>query len=133
MGSKKVSKSSRTSKKEVKNRIELKKENIQKYGSSIRIAKISRMLKKLPSTITFLVMKKRIINESVRKINVSNGLWGDIRYKIILKSVLKKNSNTINCIIIIDKTWQKVTSRTMNSASKKLWPNCAPGRYFQGF
>ena len=33
----------------------------------------------------------------------------------------------MNCLKIIDKAWDGVTKRTLNSAWKKLWPDCILG------
>ena len=38
--------------------------------------------------------------------------------------------NILNCLTLVDKAWQQVTYRTMNSAWRKLWPECVAGRDF---
>ena len=42
-----------------------------------------------------------------------------------LKEFWRTHFNVLHSIILIDKAWQDVTTRTLNSAWKKLWPECA--------
>lgn len=37
------------------------------------------------------------------------------------------------CVNLIDKAWDKVSQRTMNSGWRNLWPDCIPGWDFEGF
>ncbi|XP_039608550.1 tigger transposable element-derived protein 1-like [Polypterus senegalus] len=45
---------------------------------------------------------------------------------LTLKEFLKNHFNIVHCISLIDKAWEDVTYRTLNSAWKKLWPDCVP-------
>ncbi|XP_066242692.1 tigger transposable element-derived protein 1-like [Saccopteryx leptura] len=53
--------------------------------------------------------------------------------ELSLREFWKKHLNILNCVSLIDKAWQGVTSRTMNSAWKKLWPGCVHVTDFEGF
>ncbi|GCC31462.1 hypothetical protein chiPu_0009920 [Chiloscyllium punctatum] len=46
---------------------------------------------------------------------------------------VKKFSEFVNTEGIIDKAWRELSLRTMNSAWKKLWPECVAGLDFEGF
>ncbi|GCC20975.1 hypothetical protein chiPu_0000147 [Chiloscyllium punctatum] len=46
---------------------------------------------------------------------------------------VKRFCEFVNPEGIIDKAWREVSLRTMNSAWKKLWPECVAGRDFEGF
>ncbi|XP_066108863.1 tigger transposable element-derived protein 1-like [Saccopteryx bilineata] len=72
MGPKKVSRASSPLKKKARNTIELKKEIIEKYESGFKIAEISRMYRKSPSTISSIVVKKEAIKEAnvAKSVNV---------------------------------------------------------------
>nr|XP_053647234.1 tigger transposable element-derived protein 1-like [Cherax quadricarinatus] len=50
-----------------------------------------------------------------------------------LREFWRNHFNILNCISLIDKAWQGVTSRTMNSAWRKLWPECVLKKVFGGF
>ncbi|XP_005008025.1 tigger transposable element-derived protein 1-like [Cavia porcellus] len=43
-----------------------------------------------------------------------------------------KHFHIVNCLKIIDKTWDGVTKRTLNSAWRKLWPDCVLGHDLEG-
>nr|XP_057925930.1 tigger transposable element-derived protein 1-like [Doryrhamphus excisus] len=43
---------------------------------------------------------------------------------LTLREFWSNHFNILNCISLIDKAWQGVTSRSMNSAWRKLWPEC---------
>jgi len=45
----------------------------------------------------------------------------------------KHHFNILHCLTLVDKARQQVTYRTMNSAWRKLWPECVAGRDFEGF
>ena len=45
----------------------------------------------------------------------------------------KNHFNIYHRITLIDKAWNQVPYRTMNSAWRKLWPNCVTEREFEGF
>uniref|UniRef100_UPI00358DE2FE tigger transposable element-derived protein 1-like n=1 Tax=Myxine glutinosa TaxID=7769 RepID=UPI00358DE2FE len=53
--------------------------------------------------------------------------------ELILRDFWKDHYNILHCLRIIDKAWREVSLRTMNSAWKKLWPDCVAGRDFEGF
>ncbi|XP_014790984.1 tigger transposable element-derived protein 1-like [Octopus bimaculoides] len=52
---------------------------------------------------------------------------------LTLREFLKKHYNIVNCLKIIDMAWQDVTRRTLNSAWRKLWPDCVSERDFEEF
>lgn len=45
----------------------------------------------------------------------------------------KEHFNIAIDLKIIDAAWQGVTTPTLNSASKNLWPDCIAERDFEGF
>ncbi|XP_044137796.1 tigger transposable element-derived protein 1-like [Bufo gargarizans] len=47
---------------------------------------------------------------------------------LTLKEFWKKHFNVVHCINLIDKAWEEVTPRTLNSAWRKLWPECVAER-----
>ncbi|XP_069956616.1 tigger transposable element-derived protein 1-like [Cherax quadricarinatus] len=53
--------------------------------------------------------------------------------QLTLKEFWKDHFNILNCINLIGKAWEEVTKRTLNSAWKKLWPECVDKRDFEGF
>nr|XP_053653136.1 tigger transposable element-derived protein 1-like [Cherax quadricarinatus] len=53
--------------------------------------------------------------------------------QLTLKVFWKDHFNILNCINLIGKAWEGVTKRTLNSAWKKLWPECVDKRDFEGF
>ncbi|KAM6168259.1 tigger transposable element-derived protein 1-like [Erethizon dorsatum] len=44
----------------------------------------------------------------------------------------KHHFHIVNCLKIIDKAWDGVTKRTLNSAWRKLWPDCVFGHDLEG-
>nr|XP_020633897.1 tigger transposable element-derived protein 1-like isoform X5 [Pogona vitticeps] len=44
---------------------------------------------------------------------------------LTLREFWKEHFNVLHCIRLIDKAWQDVATQTLNSAWKKLWPECA--------
>uniref|UniRef100_A0A8C5W8W6 HTH CENPB-type domain-containing protein n=1 Tax=Leptobrachium leishanense TaxID=445787 RepID=A0A8C5W8W6_9ANUR len=44
-----------------------------------------------------------------------------------------KHFNVLHCINLIDKAWEQVTYRTLNSAWGKLWPECVAQRDMEEF
>ena len=38
----------------------------------------------------------------------------------------------MSCLKIIDKAWDGVTKRTLNSAQRDLWPDCVLGQDLEG-
>ncbi|XP_045139357.1 tigger transposable element-derived protein 1-like isoform X2 [Portunus trituberculatus] len=52
---------------------------------------------------------------------------------LTLREFWKVHFNILNCINLIDKAWDGVTVRTLNTAWQKLWPECVPHRDFEGF
>ena len=53
--------------------------------------------------------------------------------ELTLRNFWKYHFNIVHCINIIDKAWDAVTYRTMNSAWRRLWPECVTEREFEGF
>ena len=53
--------------------------------------------------------------------------------QLTLREFWKDHFNILNCVNIIDQAWGNVTYRTLNSAWRKLWPECVPERDFEGF
>ncbi|KAM6468469.1 uncharacterized protein PHA67_007400 [Liasis olivaceus] len=51
---------------------------------------------------------------------------------LTLKEFWKKHFNVLHCINLIDKAWEDVTYQTLNSAWRKLWPECVTERDFEG-
>ncbi|KAM6448559.1 uncharacterized protein PHA67_020759 [Liasis olivaceus] len=51
---------------------------------------------------------------------------------LTLKEFWKKHFNVLHCISLIDKSWEDVTYRTLNSAWRKLWPECVAERDCEG-
>ena len=52
---------------------------------------------------------------------------------LTLREFWKDHLNIVNSLSIIYVAWQCVTRRTLNSASKKLWPECVSTSNFSGF
>ena len=52
---------------------------------------------------------------------------------LTLPEFWKGHFNIVNSLNIIDVAWQGVTKRTLNSAWKKLWPECVSHSAFSGF
>jgi hypothetical protein len=46
---------------------------------------------------------------------------------LTLREFWKNHFHIVNCLKIIDKAWDGVTKRTLNSAWRKLWPDCVEG------
>jgi len=53
--------------------------------------------------------------------------------ELTLRDFWKHHFNILHCLTLVDRAWQQVTYRTMNSAWRKLWPECVAGRDFEGF
>nr|XP_053643709.1 tigger transposable element-derived protein 1-like [Cherax quadricarinatus] len=53
--------------------------------------------------------------------------------QLTLKEFWKDHFNILNCRNLIGMAWEGVTKRTLNSAWKKLWPECVDKRDFEGF
>ena len=53
--------------------------------------------------------------------------------QITLRDFWKNQFNIYHCITLIDKAWNQVSYKTMNSAWRKLWPDCFTEREFEGF
>lgn len=53
--------------------------------------------------------------------------------ELTIRDFWKHHFNILHCLTLVDKAWQQVTYRTMNSAWRKLWPECVAGRDFEGF
>lgn len=53
--------------------------------------------------------------------------------ELTLRDIWKHHFNILHCLTLIDKTWRQVTYRTMNSAWRKLWPDCIASRDFEDF
>ena len=53
--------------------------------------------------------------------------------ELTLQMFWRNHFNIYHCITIIDKAWDQVSYRTMNSAWRKLWPDCVAERKFEGF
>nr|XP_053631974.1 tigger transposable element-derived protein 1-like [Cherax quadricarinatus] len=53
--------------------------------------------------------------------------------ELTLREFWKDHFNILICINLIGKTWEGVTCRTLNSAWRKLWPECVQERDFEGF
>ncbi|XP_068204478.1 tigger transposable element-derived protein 1-like isoform X2 [Palaemon carinicauda] len=49
-----------------------------------------------------------------------------------LRAFWKDQFHIVKCLKIIDKAWEGVTTRTLNSAWKRLWPECIPEKDFEG-
>ncbi|XP_023665526.1 histone-lysine N-methyltransferase EHMT2 isoform X7 [Paramormyrops kingsleyae] len=52
---------------------------------------------------------------------------------LTLREFWKNHFHIVNCLKIIDKAWDGVTKRTLNSAWRKLWSDCVLGHGFEGF
>ena len=53
--------------------------------------------------------------------------------QLTLRDFWKNHFNIYHCITLIDKAWNQVSYKTMNSAWRKLWPDCVTEREFEGF
>jgi len=53
--------------------------------------------------------------------------------ELTLRDFWKHHFNILHCLTLADKASQQVTYRTMNSACRKLWPECVAGRDFEDF
>ncbi|XP_019512623.1 PREDICTED: tigger transposable element-derived protein 1-like [Hipposideros armiger] len=51
---------------------------------------------------------------------------------LTLREFWKNHFHIVNCLKIIDKAWDGVTKRTLNSAWSKLWPDCVLGHDLEG-
>lgn len=52
---------------------------------------------------------------------------------LTLREYWKDHFNIVICLRIIDQAWLSVTTRTLTSAWKKLWPESVAERTFEGF
>nr|XP_020452715.1 tigger transposable element-derived protein 1 [Monopterus albus] len=52
---------------------------------------------------------------------------------LTLREFWKNHFHIVNCLKLIDKAWNWVTKRTLNSAWRKLWSDCALGHDVEGF
>ncbi|XP_026576481.1 tigger transposable element-derived protein 1-like isoform X2 [Pseudonaja textilis] len=52
---------------------------------------------------------------------------------LTLREFWKYHFNIVHCLSLIDKAWEDVTYWTLNSAWKKLWPECVAERDFERF
>nr|XP_045581449.1 tigger transposable element-derived protein 1-like [Procambarus clarkii] len=52
---------------------------------------------------------------------------------LTLKEFWKNHFNILGALRLIDKAWEGVTRRTLNSAWRNLWPEGVPERDFEGF
>nr|XP_053637938.1 tigger transposable element-derived protein 1-like [Cherax quadricarinatus] len=52
---------------------------------------------------------------------------------LTLRDFWKEHFSILHCISLIGKAWEEVTTRTLNSAWRKLWPDCVHKRDFEGF
>ena len=53
--------------------------------------------------------------------------------QLTLREFWKDHFNILSCLNLIDQAWQGITVRTLNSAWRKLWPDCIQDRDFEGF
>ncbi|XP_045615135.2 tigger transposable element-derived protein 1-like [Procambarus clarkii] len=53
--------------------------------------------------------------------------------ELTLKEFWKNHFNILGALHLIDKAWEGVTRRTLNSAWRNLWPEGVPERDFEGF
>ena len=53
--------------------------------------------------------------------------------ELTLRVSLKGDLHILNAINFIDSAWNQVSYRKINSAWKKLWPECVPDRHLDGF
>lgn len=53
--------------------------------------------------------------------------------QLALKEFWKDHFTILNCVNMVDQAWTNVTYRTLNSAWRKLWPECVTQRNFEGF
>ncbi|KAJ7303222.1 hypothetical protein JRQ81_012158 [Phrynocephalus forsythii] len=54
------------------------------------------------------------------------------RTNLTLREFWKNHFDMANCLKIVSKAWAAVTQRTLNSAWRKLWPDCVLGRSLEG-
>ncbi|XP_039632281.1 tigger transposable element-derived protein 1-like [Polypterus senegalus] len=52
---------------------------------------------------------------------------------LTLREFWKNHFHIVSCLKIIDKAWEGITKRTLNSAWRKLWPDCIFGQDSEGF
>ncbi|XP_069961022.1 tigger transposable element-derived protein 1-like [Cherax quadricarinatus] len=52
---------------------------------------------------------------------------------LTLREFWREHFSILHCITLIGKAWEGVTTRTSNSAWRKLWPDCVDKRDFEGF
>ncbi|XP_069961423.1 uncharacterized protein [Cherax quadricarinatus] len=53
--------------------------------------------------------------------------------ELTLREFWRNHFTILHCISLIDKAWQEVTSRTINSSWRKLWPECVLQKDLEGF
>lgn len=53
--------------------------------------------------------------------------------QLTLRDFWKNHFNILCCINLVDQAWNEVSYSTMNSAWRKLWPDCVTERDFEGF
>nr|XP_053640973.1 tigger transposable element-derived protein 1-like [Cherax quadricarinatus] len=53
--------------------------------------------------------------------------------QLTLREFWREHLNILNCVNLIGKAWEGVTKKTLNSAWKKLWPECVDKKDFEGF
>ncbi|KAM8812653.1 tigger transposable element-derived protein 1-like [Rhynchonycteris naso] len=106
MGPKKVSRASIPLKKKARNTIKLKKEIIEKYESSFKIAEIGRIYGKSPTTISSIVVKK----EAIKEANVAKGVY----------VLMKQRSQTIEDVKQLLLIWINQKQLDGNSVSEAI-------------
>ncbi|XP_068250614.1 tigger transposable element-derived protein 1-like [Palaemon carinicauda] len=52
---------------------------------------------------------------------------------LTLREFWKDHFHIVSCLKMIDKAWEGVTNRTLNSAWRKLWPECVAEYNLEGF
>jgi len=89
----------------------------------------------LPPNTTPLIqpMDRQVISNFKKLYNMANF---HMRFELTSDTELtpsdfwKHHFNILHCLNLVEKAWQQVT---MNSAWRKLWPECVAGRDFEGF
>lgn len=77
--------------------------------------------KKLSRLPLLLSVCPRDLPANLHKNNASNVLWGNVKFRIVLRELLKTRFNILNCICLMHKGWQGMTTRTMEEITDRMF------------
>ncbi|GCC35790.1 hypothetical protein chiPu_0014278 [Chiloscyllium punctatum] len=120
--------------------VETKKEIIAKHENGARVSDLAMQYDTAKSTICTILKNK----EAPKAADVAKEVTIITKQRpkcflvtndtdLTLGQYWKDHFNILHCISLIDKAYNEVSFRTLQSAWRKLWPACVPERDFEGF